>query len=52
MGAEHVWILDAGFREALVCAPLGWNRPENDLLVVPGMEIVVPVSQIFASLDE
>lgn len=50
-GTEHVWIIDPELRKAYVCSKTGMQEPEGGVLVVPGTEIHVVLSELFAELD-
>jgi Uma2 family endonuclease len=50
-GTEHVWILDPELRRGYVCSKTGMQEPEADALVVPGTQIRVVLSELFAELD-
>jgi Uma2 family endonuclease len=50
-GTEHVWVVDPELRKAYVCSKTGMQEPEGGVLVVPGTEIRVVLSELFAELD-
>lgn len=50
-GTEHVWIIDPELRKAYVCSKTGMQEPEGGVLAIPGTEIRVVLSELFAELD-
>jgi Uma2 family endonuclease len=50
-GTEHVWIVDPETRKAYVCSKTGMQEPEGGVLAIPGTEIRVVLSELFAELD-
>ena len=48
---ENVWIIDPGLRRAYVCSKTGFHEPGFGVLVVPGTDIRVVLSDLFAELD-
>lgn len=50
-GTANVWIIDPELRKAYVCSKTGMQEPEGGSLVVPGTEIRVVLSELFAELD-
>ncbi|RXS97830.1 Uma2 family endonuclease [Silvibacterium dinghuense] len=51
MGTEHVWVVDPELRKGYVCSSRGFEEPENGVLAIPGSEIQVVLSELFAELD-
>ena len=49
-GVEHVWILDPLRRDALIADRRGYHAPTDDVLVVSGTPIHMPLPQLFAEL--
>ena len=52
MGARTVWVIDPRRRKAFVSIKEGSVEMVQDVLRVEGTEIAVPVSEIFAELDD
>ncbi len=50
-GTEHVWIIDPELRKAYVATSRGFEEPVNGVLTIPGTEIRVVLSELFAELD-
>ena len=50
-GTEHVWVVDPELRKAYVCSKTGMQEPEGGVLTIPGTEIRVVLSELFAELD-
>ena len=50
-GTEHVWIVDPELRKAYVCTTTGMEEPLNGVLTIPGTEIRVVLSELFAEQD-
>lgn len=52
MGVPNVWVIDPSNRTGLVCTAAGLNHPVDGIFAVEGTDIRVPLSEIFAKLDE
>lgn len=52
LGTEHVWVVDPELRKAYVCSKTGMQEPENGVLTIPGTEIRVVLSELFAEPDQ
>jgi Uma2 family endonuclease len=50
-GTEHVWVVDPELRKAYVATSRGFEEPADDVLAIPGTEIRVVLSELFAELD-
>ncbi|WP_446745218.1 Uma2 family endonuclease [Silvibacterium acidisoli] len=50
-GTEHVWVVDPDSRKAHVYTKTGMQEPEGGVLTIPGTEIRVQLSELFAELD-
>jgi Uma2 family endonuclease len=50
-GTEHIWVVDPESRKAYVATSRGFEEPANDVLAIPGSEIRVVLSELFAELD-
>ena len=51
-GTEHVWVVDPELRKVYVCSKTGMQEPEGGVLTIPGTEIRVVLSELFAELDQ
>jgi Uma2 family endonuclease len=49
-GVKHVWILDPSRRDTLIADRRGYHAPTDDVLVVSGSPIHMPLPQLFAEL--
>ena len=50
-GTEHVWLVDPESRKAYVATRRGFEEPADGVLAIPGREIRVVLSELFAELD-
>ncbi len=50
-GTEHVWVVDPELRKAYVCSKTGMEEAKDAALSIPGTEIRVVLSELFAELD-
>jgi Uma2 family endonuclease len=50
-GTEHIWVVDPESRKAYVATQRGFEEPTNGVLAIPGTEISVVLSELFAELD-
>ena len=50
-GTEHVWVVDPELRRAYVFTRTSILEPEDGVLTIPGTEIRVVLSDLFAELD-
>ncbi len=50
-GTEHVWVVDPESRKAYVATSRGFEEPADGVLAIPGTEIRVVLSELFAELD-
>jgi Uma2 family endonuclease len=51
-GVPNVWILDPVLRKGYVCTHSGFLEPESGLLQVTESSIHLPLTEIFAQLDQ
>ena len=52
MGVEHVWLIDPISRNAWVATADGMHKPANAEFTVPGTPIRIPLTEVFAELDD
>ena len=52
MGVEQVWVVDPWTRVGYHATADGYVLPEDGLLRVPGTEIAVSLTDLFAAMDE
>ena len=50
-GTEHVWVVDPDSRKAYVATSRGFADPADGALAIPGTEVRVVLSELFAELD-
>jgi Uma2 family endonuclease len=50
-GTENVWVVDPELRKAHVCSKTGMQEPEGGVLSIPGTEIRIVLTELFAELD-
>lgn len=50
-GTEHVWIIEPELRKGYICSKTGMQEPDGGVLSIPGSEIRVVLSDLFAELD-
>ena len=50
-GTEHVWVVDPESRKAYVATSQGFAEPADGALAIPGTEVRVALSELFAELD-
>jgi Uma2 family endonuclease len=50
-GVRHVWILDPASKRAYVCTSTAFQEPERGELEIPGTNIRLVLSEIFAQLN-
>jgi Uma2 family endonuclease len=50
-GTEHVWVVDPELRKAYVATSRGFEESSDGVLAIPGTEIRVVLSELFAELD-
>ena len=50
-GTGHVWVVDPESRKAYVATSQGFAEPADGALAIPGTEIRVVLSELFAELD-
>jgi Uma2 family endonuclease len=50
-GTEHVWVIEPEMRKAYIFTKTAMQEPEGGVLSVPGTEIRVVLSELFAELD-
>ena len=51
MGVRQVWVIDPLRRKAYMASERGFLQPEENVLTVDGTEIVVPLDQMFRTLE-
>ena len=50
MGVRQVWVIDPLRHKAYMASERGFLQPEENMLTVDGIEIVVPLDEMFAAL--
>jgi Uma2 family endonuclease len=50
-GTEHVWVIAPEMRKAYIFTRTAMQEPEGGVLTIPGTEIRVVLSDLFAELD-
>jgi Uma2 family endonuclease len=50
-GTEHVWVIEPEMRKAFIFTKTVMQEPEGGVLSIPGTEIRVVLSELFAELD-
>jgi Uma2 family endonuclease len=50
-GTEHVWVIEPEMRKAYIFTKTAMQEPEGGVLSIPGTEIRVVLSELFAELD-
>ncbi len=52
MGVEHIWLVDPISRHAYVATGGGLPKPLDNEFAIPGTPIRIPLTDLFAALDE